>query len=150
TQRLWKELGGTDQGWRAYLARVDSKSGGKPASAEVSTWNTKNFPMVEFDLTDLEGRKWSLADLKGKATLINLCATLCGPCRKELPYVQKLREQLKDKKDVLNITLNIDEDVGMVQPFMKENQYTFPVLLGQSYADAQGINSIPRNWVIGV
>lgn len=148
TQRIWKQLGGTDQGWRAYLARVDSK--GKPESADVAVWNAKNTALADFDLTDLEGRKWSLADLKGKVALINLWATWCTPCKMELPYVQRLREQLKDRKDVVILTLNIDEEVGMVQPFMKENKYTFPVLLGQSYADAQGVNSIPRNWVIAV
>lgn len=148
TQRLWKELGGTDQGWRAYLARVDTKS--KPATAEVATWDTKNTAMAEFDLMDLEGRKWTLADLKGKVAFINLWATWCGPCRLELPYVQKLREQLKDRKDVVVLTLNIDEEVGLVQPFVKEKKYTFPVLLGQAYADSQGINSIPRNWVVAV
>ncbi|HKR12563.1 MAG TPA: TlpA disulfide reductase family protein [Pyrinomonadaceae bacterium] len=148
TQRLWKELGGTDQGWRAYLARVDSKS--KPASAEVATWDTKNTAMAEFELTDLDGRKWSLADLKGKVAFINLWATWCGPCRLELPYVEKLRAQLKDRKDVVILTLNIDEEVGLVQPFMKEKKYTFPVLLGQVWADSQGVNSIPRNWVVAV
>lgn len=148
TQRLWKELRGTEQGWLAYLARVDSKS--KPESAEVATWDTKNTAMVEFDLMDLDGRKWSLADLKGKVAFINLWATWCSPCRQELPYVQKLREQLKDRKDVVIITLNIDEEVGLVQPFMKENKYSFPVLLGQAYAETQGINSIPRNWVVAV
>jgi len=148
TQRLWKELGGTDQGWKAYLARVDSKS--KPESAEVASWNTKNTALAEFDLMDLEGRKWTVADLKGKVALINLWATWCGPCRMELPYVQKLREQLKDRKDVVILTLNIDEEVGLVEPFMKENKYTFPVLLGEAYADAQGVNSIPRNWVVAV
>ena len=148
TQRLWKELGGTDQGWRAYLARVDAKS--KPASAEVATWDTKNTAMAEFDLMDLDGRKWSLADLKGKVAFINLWATWCGPCRLELPYVEKLREQLKGRKDVVVLTLNIDEDVGLVQPFMNEKKYTFPVLLGEAYANSQGINSIPRNWVVAV
>ena len=148
TQRLWKDLGGTDQGWRAYMARVESKS--KLASAETATWDTKNAAMAEFDLTDLEGRKWSLADLKGKVAFINLWATWCGPCREELPFVQKLRERLKDRKDVVVLTLNIDEEVGMVEPFMKTNKYTFPVLLGQAYAEAQGVNSIPRNWVVAV
>ncbi|HEU4767764.1 MAG TPA: TlpA disulfide reductase family protein, partial [Pyrinomonadaceae bacterium] len=81
---------------------------------------------------------------------INLWATWCSPCREELPYVQKLREQLKDRKDVVVLTLNIDEEVGVVQLFMKENKYSFPVLLGQAYADAQGVNSIPRNWVVAV
>ena len=62
--------------------------------------------------------------------------------------MQKLREQMKDKQDVLVLTLNTDEDVGMVEPFMKENKYNFPVLLGQAYAESQGVNSIPRNWII--
>ena len=81
---------------------------------------------------------------------INFWATWCSPCRAELPYVQKLREQLKDRKDVVVLTLNTDEEVGKVEPFMKENKFTFPVLLGQAYADNQGINSIPRNWIISL
>lgn len=146
-QRLWKELGGTEQGWQAYLGRGDvAKS--KFESAEVATWDTKNTLLPDFDLSDLQGRKWSLADLKGKVVLINLWATWCGPCRMELPYVQKLREQMKDRKDVLVLTLNIDQELGMVEPFMKENKYSFPVLLGQAYAEGQGVNSIPRNWVV--
>jgi thiol-disulfide isomerase/thioredoxin len=148
TQRLWKELGGTDAGWRAFMARGDAKA--RAESAEVATWNSKNTALPEFDLMDLEGGKWSLADLKGKVAFINFWATWCGPCKRELPYVQKLREQFKDRKDVLILTLNIDDEVGQVLPFMKENKYSFPVLLGQSYADAQGVASIPRNWVVAV
>ena len=149
TLRLWKELGGTDEGWKAYLARNDV-SKAKPASAEVATWDSKNTALPEFELTDLEGRKWSHTDLKGKVAFINFWATWCGPCKAELPFVQKLREQLKDRKDVVVITLNTDEEVGKVEPFMKENKFTFPVLLGQAYADSQGINSIPRNWVVSL
>ena len=148
-QRLWKELGGTDQGWKAYLARNEvSKS--KLSSAESASWDSKNTALADFELTDLEGRKWSHADLKGKVAFINFWATWCGPCRAELPYVQKLREQLKDRKDVVVLTLNTDEEVGKVEPFMKENKFTFPVLLGQAYADNQGIDSIPRNWIISL
>jgi len=57
---------------------------------------------------------------------------------------------MKDRKDVVVLTLNIDDEVGLVEPFMKENKYNFPVLLGQSYAQTQGVNSIPRNWVVAV
>jgi thiol-disulfide isomerase/thioredoxin len=146
-QRLWKELGGTDQGWKAYLARTESPKN-KFGTAEVSSWDSKKTDLPAFELTDLEGRKWTPADLKGKVAFINLWATWCGPCRLELPYVQKLREQMKDKKDVLILTLNIDDEVGMVDPFMKQNKYTFPVLLGQAYAEKQGVNSIPRNWIV--
>jgi thiol-disulfide isomerase/thioredoxin len=147
TNRLWKELGGTDQGWQAYLARTEAAKS-KLATAETATWDPKDTALPEFELMDLEGRKWSLADIKGKVAFINLWATWCGPCRLELPYVQKLREQMKNKKDVLILTLNTDEEVGKVDPFMKENKYTFPVLLGQAYSQSQGVNSIPRNWIV--
>ena len=147
TERLWKELGGTDQGWNAFLARKEvSKS--KLETAEVSSWDTKNTPLNAFELTDLQGRNWSLADLKGKVAFINLWATWCGPCLAELPFVQKLDQKLKGRTDVVVLTLNTDEEVGKVEPFMKENKYSFPVLLGQAYADGIGVNSIPRNWVI--
>lgn len=147
TQRLWKELGGTDQGWQAYLASTEI-SRGRPEMAETLTWDAKSAVLPDFDLADLQGRKWTLANLKGKVAFINLWATWCGPCRAELPYVQKLADQLKDSKDVQVLTLNIDEDVASVEPFMKENKYTFPVILGQAYAESQGVYSIPRNWII--
>ncbi len=146
-QRLWKELGGTEQGWQAYLAR-NEVSRSKTEIAEAATWDTKSTPLPDFDLTDLQGRNWKLADLKGKVAFINLWATWCGPCQAELPYVQKLSEQMKQNKDVLILTLNIDEEVGLVEPFMKEHKYTFPVILGQTYAESQGVNGIPRNWVV--
>ena len=149
TERLWKELGGTDQGWNAFLARNEA-SKSKLETAEVLSWDTKNTPLATFELADLQGRNWSLADLKGKVAFINLWATWCGPCREELPYVQKLSQQLKGRNDVVVLTLNTDEEIGKVEPFMKENKYTFPVLLGQAYADGNGVNSIPRNWVVSV
>ena len=148
-QRLWKELGGTEQGWQAYLAR-DEVSKHKPEAAEALSWNGKNVLLRDFDLTDLQSRKWKLADLKGKVAFINLWATWCGPCRMELPYVQKLSEQMNENKDVLILTINIDEEIGLIEPFMKENKYTFPVILGQAYAESQGVFSIPRNWVVSI
>ena len=147
TERIWKELGGTEQGWAAFLARNET-SKSKLETAEIVSWDSKDTPLATFELTDLQGRNWSLADLKGKVAFINLWATWCGPCREELPYVQKLREQLKDRTDVLVLTLNTDQEIGKVEPFMNENKYTFPVLLAQEYADGNGVNSIPRNWVV--
>jgi thiol-disulfide isomerase/thioredoxin len=148
-QRVWKEMGGTEQGWQAYLARNET-SRSKPEAAETATWDPKNTLLPDFELTDLKGHYWKLADLRGKVALINLWATWCGPCRAELPYVQKLSEQMKENKDVLVLTLNIDDELGLVEPFMQENKYTFPVILGQAYAESQDVHSIPRNWIVSV
>jgi thiol-disulfide isomerase/thioredoxin len=148
-QRLWKELGGTDEGWNAYLSRNEAAKGATEA-AEAATWDAKNQALPDFALTDLRGKAWKLADLKGKVAFINLWATWCGPCKMELPYVQKLSDQMKDRKDVLILTLNMDEEIGLVEPFMKENKYSFTVIPAQVYAEGLSVYSIPRNWVVSV
>ncbi|HEU0177375.1 MAG TPA: redoxin family protein [Blastocatellia bacterium] len=148
-QRLWKELGGTDEGWNAHLARNEAAKGATEAT-EAATWDSKSQALPDFALTDLRGKSWKLADLKGKVAFINLWATWCGPCKMELPYVQKLSDQMKDRKDVLVLTLNIDDEIGLVEPFMKESKYSFTVIPAQAYAEGLGVYSIPRNWVVSV
>src|SRR5262249_55572179 len=146
-ERLWKELGGTDDGWRAYLARNEATR--SAIAAETATWDERKQALPEFALGDLQGKKWQLADLKGKVVFINFWATWCGPCIQELPHLQKLHEQMKERKDVLVLTMNIDEEVGLVEPFMKENKYSFTVIPAADYARGLNIYSIPRNWVVG-
>ncbi|MGH9838861.1 MAG: redoxin family protein [Blastocatellia bacterium] len=147
-ESLWKELGGTDEGWKAYLARNEASKGAMEA-AEAGGWDAKGAALPDFALTDLGGRKWQLADLKGKVAFINFWATWCGPCVMELPYVQKLHEQMKDNKDVLVLTFNTDDELGLVEPFMKDKKYSFTVIPAQEYAQGQNVYSIPRNWVVG-
>jgi hypothetical protein len=45
--------------------------------------------------------------------------------------MQKLHERLKDRKDVQVVTFNVDDNVGLVAPFMTEHKYTFPVIPAQ-------------------
>ena len=146
-QRLWKELGGTDEGWNAYANRNESRKIVEEA-IEAAAWDAKNQPLPDFTLLDLQGKKWQLADLKGKTAFINIWATWCGPCKAELPYVQKLHEQMKDRKDVVVLTFNIDDEIGLIDPFMKENKYTFTVVPAHEYAENLGVLSVPRNWLI--
>jgi thiol-disulfide isomerase/thioredoxin len=145
--RLWKELGGTDEGLQAYLARNDASKRALE-STEVGTWEAKVQPLSDFSLVDIRGKKWRLADLKGKVTFINFWATWCGPCVAELPYVQKLHDQMKDSKDVLVLTLNIDSEPIRIEPFMRDNKFTFTVIPAQEYATGMDVFGIPRNWVV--
>lgn len=49
--------------------------------------------LPDFSATDLEGRHISSADLRGKVVLIDIWATWCGPCRKEMPGYQRLMDK---------------------------------------------------------
>ncbi len=48
-----------------------------------------------------------------------------------MPHLQKLYERVKDRKDIQVVTFNVDDNIGAVAPFMKENKYTFPVVPAQ-------------------
>jgi hypothetical protein len=63
--------------------------------------------------------------------------------------MQELYERLKRRKDVQVVTFNVDDNVGLVAPFMKENKYTFPVVPAQ-FLVQQLVPSlgIPLNWIV--
>lgn len=112
-------------------------------------WEKPQKPLPAFELADLSGKIWKLKDLEGKALLINLWATWCGPCRSELPHLQKLYEKTKERSDVQVLSFNVDEEPGLVEPFLKEHNFTFPVLL--AYGFVRGLfdgYGIPQNWLI--
>ena len=77
-----------------------------------------------------------MKSLEGKSILINVWATWCGPCQSEQPKLQKLYDQVKDRSDVQILTFNIDEDAGLVAPFLKEKGYTFPVVVAYNYVNS--------------
>lgn len=54
----------------------------------------------DFDAVDVDGRKWSLADFRGKYVYIDMWATWCAPCKKELPHLKALEEKFRDAQIV--------------------------------------------------
>jgi thiol-disulfide isomerase/thioredoxin len=147
-ERLWRDLGGGEPGWKAWR-EAPAVAWVPEADPEAIEWETVEEPLPDFSLQDLEGRTWTLADLKGKTTLVNLWAVWCGPCRAELPYLQKLHDRLKGRQDLQVLTLNTDENPGSVAPFVKDGAYTFPVLLAEFYVSVTMDRSgIPRNWIV--
>jgi thiol-disulfide isomerase/thioredoxin len=142
---LYAELGGT----HATIGLFSNKTGLSPISS--MSWEAPKNPLPSFNLTDLAGKTRSLVDLKGVATLINVWATWCGPCREEHPELQKLYEKVKDRKDIAVLSVNVDEEAGLVAPYMAEHKYTFPVVLGKDLVDAvmgHDGSGIPQNWLI--
>jgi thiol-disulfide isomerase/thioredoxin len=142
---LWKDIGGTEVAWNVW----SKPPAAKPAELAEGRWEKPKKPIPSFELADLSGKTWKLKTLEGKTILINLWATWCGPCNAELPHFQKLYEKVKDRPDFQILTFNIDEDLGLVEPFMKDKGYTFPVLPAYSLVvNLLDGYAIPQNWVV--
>ena len=118
--------------------------------AEPSAWEEAEERLEEFELDDLSGSTWTHADLGGRTTLVNFWATWCGPCIAELPLVEELHRSLAEREDLQVITISIDQNPGLVQPFVAGKGMTMPVLFGAALVDQwwSGTVSIPRTWVI--
>jgi len=79
-------------------------------------------------------RPASLPSLRGQVTLVNFWATWCGPCREEMPMLDKLARELKPRGvAVLGIALDNKPEV---QAFVKLLKISYPIWLG----DADTIN----------
>lgn len=69
--------------------------------------------LQDFDATCLDGSSFSLADCRGKVVFINLWATYCGPCVKELPHFVDLYHEHEDDIAILAVHANMTtEDVN--------------------------------------
>ena len=142
---VWKESGGTEVAWNVWK----TPPAGKPQELAEGRWEKATKTMPPFELADLSGKIWRVKNLEGKSVLINVWATWCGPCNAELPKLEKLYQSVKDKPDLQIVTLNIDEDLGLVAPFMKDKGFTFPVLPAYSFVlSLLDSVAIPQNWIL--
>lgn len=112
--------------------------------------DTATGPAIDFTLEDLDGNKVSLSDYKGKKNVfVNFWATWCPPCRQEMPEIEKIYQEYKNK-DLVILAVDIGEDKNTVSKFINENKYNFKVLLDSdgSVAKAYNTTSIPVSYFI--
>jgi peroxiredoxin len=102
---------------------------------------------LDFTLTDLDGKHWTLRQLTGKVVLVNFWATWCPPCRKEMPDLDAIYGELRDKG--LVILAISDEDRTKVASFVAEHKVSYPVLLdpGRRVNDLFVVRGIPKSFV---
>jgi thiol-disulfide isomerase/thioredoxin len=75
----------------------------------------------------LDGADVDLAALRGKIVLVDFWTTWCDPCRRELPLLQKLHGEYRDK-DLVVLGVTVGEDQTVVSRFIKSAALTYPML----------------------
>lgn len=106
-------------------------------------------PAADFVLKNVEGEPLRLSDLRGKIVVLDFWATWYPPCRQELPIINKLAAQLRDK-NVVFLGIN-DEGASTVKSFNKRHDYTFTTLEdnNRKVHRAYQAHAIPSVFVIG-
>ena len=109
---------------------------------------TKKMPNMT--LEDLRGGKCELKTLEGKVIFLNFWATWCGPCKEEMPSMEQLYQQFKDKGFVF-LAISVDyEGTKRVRDYIEKHRYGFPVLLDQKSKtlDLFDVKQIPTTFII--
>ena len=106
----------------------------------------KKIPHYQWKLVDEQGVVYNFENAKNKVVLINFWATWCPPCIAEMPSLQALYNDYKDKVVFLFVTTDWYSDIN---PFLKKHQYTFKVFRpADAYPEYFDIPTIPRTFLI--
>jgi thiol-disulfide isomerase/thioredoxin len=122
----------------------------KDSGEKVTVELLKEAPVLPaFTVTDLDGKKMSSADWKGKVVLVNFWATWCGPCRAEIPDLVALQEKYRDHV----IVIGISEDEGpvdVVRKFASDYKVNYPVAMTNPEIEKlfPGIIALPTTFVL--
>lgn len=113
-----------------------------------------------FVARSLDGREVSFDEFRGRVVLLNVWATWCPPCRREMPALERLYRKL-GPRGLEVVAVSVDEHPGgfealagpdgPVRSFVEELGLTFPVLLDLDgvVKDRYGVMGLPTTFLIG-
>lgn len=130
-------LEGKDESPATSVIQYENEAGKQAVSgAAAANEHADLEPAGDFTLTDLKGGTVALSDLRGKGVYLNFWATWCKWCKKEMPDMEKIYAEYKDK-DLVILAVSVGEDRETVAKYIEDNGYTFDVLLDPDKTVAQ-------------
>ncbi len=142
-------LGGSgcgDDGYSESAARHSAASVAPVATAGVGLGALA----PNFKLWDLRGRPVSLSDYRGKVVLVNFWATWCGPCKVEMPAMERLYREFSGQGfEILAVSTDA-QGVAVTRPFKESMGLTFPILHDSDYRVGfrYGARTLPMSFVV--
>ena len=127
-----------------------------------SSSETKATQAFDFTAMDKDGKTVKLSDFKGKKVYINMWASWCGPCMREIPELEKTYQKLKDNKDIVFLSMTSPNDAefknqspqdkgkDVILKKAKELGATYPVLfdVNDRFIINYAIRSFPTHILI--
>ncbi len=132
----------------AFLSRVPAvqvAQAGPPPSPK------EGFTAPDFTLDLLGGGEVTLSELRGNPVVLNIWATWCGPCREEMPAIEKVYRSYKELGlTVIGLNLTSQDSEQAVSDFVQELELTFPIALDRdgSVGNRYQLMGLPTTYFI--
>lgn len=109
-----------------------------------------NSPTPDFALLDPTGKKISLKDFRGKLVFLNFWASWCVPCREEMPAMERLYQEFKNRNFIV-LAVNVKDNRRDALAFVKELKLTYPIGLDPDgeVGLLYGAWGLPTTYLIG-
>ncbi len=103
----------------------------------------------DFTLKSLEGINLRLQEYRGQVVLINFWASWCGPCRQEMPLLDRLHHRYEDTGFAV-LGVNVEGDAAPAQKVVDKTKVTFPVLIDerQKVSEMYSLEAMPSTVVV--
>ena len=103
----------------------------------------------DFTLKSLEGGNLRLDEYRGQVVLINFWASWCGPCRQEMPLLDRLHQRYEDTGFAV-LGVNVEGEVAPAQEIVDKSNISFPVLIdeGQLVSELYKLEAMPSTVVV--
>lgn len=144
------------KGYESRLSYLKNKQAENMRSEMKKQMIAESAP--DFSLMDLNGKTWTLKELKGKTVVLDFWATWCGPCKKSFPAMEMAVNKYIDDKAVVFLFIHTwERDRNAIEgarKYIEENRYNFNVLMdlkknGQNEAiTAYRASGIPAKFII--
>jgi cytochrome c biogenesis protein CcmG/thiol:disulfide interchange protein DsbE len=140
--------------WTIYIFRVLSAAlllaacGDAPGGGPVRVGN----PAPAYAAETLDGERGTLTQMRGKPVLLNVWATWCHPCRKEIPALEQLHQAYGPRGlQVVGVSIDQGDQQQGIREFMREFGASYPVWLDPDGEVATVFSTVgvPNTFLIG-
>ena len=106
-------------------------------------------PAQDFQTVTVDSKPVKLSEYKGRVVFLNFWATWCPPCLQEMPAMERLAQQMKDKPFVI-LAVNQGESQDVVMAFLKRKGFTFPLVMDESgdIGASYSASALPTTYII--
>jgi thiol-disulfide isomerase/thioredoxin len=129
----------------------DGAKGKDDDGASIETPKMQGKQAPDFTLVDLDGKKVSLSDFKGRPVLVNFWATWCGPCKVEMPWFEEFRKQYSGQGlEILGLADDVDAGKDKIAKAAQQTGVTYPILLtdGKVQQAYGGLDVLPVSFYV--